>query len=68
MPLLWYRDYSDKTDEELRALAGVSPDDRSHRDDLIRKLMGRDAKKFAAILVGGFVLSVLLNLYFRNPN
>jgi hypothetical protein len=49
MPLLWYRDYSDKTDEDLRVLAGMSADDRSHRDDLIRKLMVRDTKRIAAI-------------------
>jgi hypothetical protein len=68
MALLWYRDYTDTTDEELRALAGVSPDDRSHRDDLIRTLMGRDADRLVAIVAGGFVLSILLNLFFRQSN
>ena len=68
MPIPWYRDYSDKTDEELRVIARVSPDDRSHREDLIRKLMGRDAKKFVAILAVGFVLSMLWSLFFRQPN
>jgi hypothetical protein len=66
MALLWYRDYEDKPVEELRVLAGLSPHDRSHRDDLIRTLMKRDADRGIAIVVGGFVLSVLLLLVFRN--
>ena len=68
MPLLWYRDYSDKTDEELRVMARVASDDRSHREDLIRTLMGRDTKKFVAILAAGFVLSMLWSLFFRQSS
>lgn len=68
MPMPWYRDYSDKTDEELRLMARVEPDDRSLREDLIRTLMGRDARKFVAILSVGFVFSMLWSLFFRQSN
>ena len=63
MPLIWYRDYSHKTDDELRQqLAGRIQHEHINRAEMIRQLMARDAKRFWGVWAAVLALSFLLGL------